>query len=900
MSSKLAWMSALSFFFVASGAPVTPQDTTQRRQATGGQPAAQKLQAHGPIVRSFRELPIASSSPASANVATMAELDGGRAGELVAGNPVTLVPRSAGRGGPAKDGTTTQTISAASEGGWAISPDVGLGYRDPEIAVGYHHVVVTTTGALAIFDKNNGQPIGPVTSSSAFFSSLLPGINASLSLPGYQIDTVYALRVLFDEYRGRFWVGALARNSKARDSNMCAELSLRRSKVLVAVSESADPTGQWAMYWWDAIQDDGACKFSGSCSTSTRPCASTPNCPGVGPACPNSTYIPGQGADYPMIGISETWFMESNAAGSGTSVTVAPADDLAGVFGGSPPSPGKYDVWRVRAVFNDNTEATGSLQPAVHHGHVPGGHAFMVSARNGSSLVVWSLDSNNGIPELTEHDVPVACYLSTPLHLGAQQKASPPGVPVAARVDLGVIMGNQLMKAVYRNGHIYATWHDCVRWGSGRTCDSDEQSHCMTAIRLASVDVRDLSGSLSADIDRTFGGSNNSDPVGTVFSYGWPTLEVGKSGAIVLGYNRSGSTIFPESRYSVYYPNQLDIDPSHLSHAGQYTLTESAANDDGSVGRLDVTGAALDPSDDASVWMAQAYSAKVSNTDGGWNLFVRWVNPRDLHRDPLPDPPVTSGNWASIRTGHRLVYLGGHDRVLDWEPATGHYRIWNFDRSITKGDPLPGPAVVEGTWSTVRTGHELLFLSALNQLLDWEPGTGHWRLWRYDSNAGGASDPFPAPPTLEGTDPLGMLFAPGRNVLEISGKLLTWDPSNGSFRLVKYNHQGSSVDLFSGTAVIGAWQSVRTGHRLIDLGLSGSADEPRVLDWEPSTGGYRIWRYDDGAVSTNTDPLPSPPLISGKWLSIVTGHELLYLGGDRVLDWTPQTGDFRLFNYVRQ
>jgi hypothetical protein len=38
--------------------------------------------------------------------------------------------------------------------------------------------------------------------------------------------------------------------------------------------------------------------------------------------------------------------------------------------------------------------------------------------------------------------------------------------------------------------------------------------------------------------------------------------------------------------------------------------------------------------------------------------------------------------------------------------------------------------------------------------------------------------------------------------------------------------------------------------------------------------------------------------VSGKWQSVVTGHELVYLSGNRMLDWVPATGDFRLYKYV--
>jgi hypothetical protein len=46
--------------------------------------------------------------------------------------------------------------------------------------------------------------------------------------------------------------------------------------------------------------------------------------------------------------------------------------------------------------------------------------------------------------------------------------------------------------------------------------------------------------------------------------------------------------------------------------------------------------------------------------------------------------------------------------------------------------------------------------------------------------------------------------------------------------------------------------------------------------------------------------LPGLAVVSGKWQSVVTGHELVYLSGDRMLDWMPATGDFRLYKYVRK
>jgi DNA-dependent RNA polymerase auxiliary subunit epsilon len=206
--------------------------------------------------------------------------------------------------------------------------------------------------------------------------------------------------------------------------------------------------------------------------------------------------------------------------------------------------------------------------------------------------------------------------------------------------------------------------------------------------------------------------------------------------------------------------------------------------------------------------------------------------------DPFSSDPIVTGTWQTIRAGHQLVYLEG-DRVLDWEPETGHYRIWAYDRD-KKGqdDPLPGDPLVEGTWNTIRAGHHLLHLGH-DRVLDWEPESGHYRVWTYDRDKKGQDDPLPGDPVAEGK-----------------------------------------------------WHSIRPGHHLLSL------ERDRVLDWEPETGHYRI-RVFDRDKKGQDDPLRRDPLVEGTWDSIRTGHRLIYLGRDRVLDWEPESGHYRIWAYDR-
>ena len=77
-----------------------------------------------------------------------------------------------------------------------------------------------------------------------------------------------------------------------------------------------------------------------------------------------------------------------------------------------------------------------------------------------------------------------------------------------------------------------------------------------------------------------------------------------------------------------------------------------------------------------------------------------WQSDVNNHVDLLPGQVLMSSIWPSIAGGHRLIDVGG-DRMLDWEPQSGHYRAWRIDRA-NEVDLLPGHPVLESTWGTIR------------------------------------------------------------------------------------------------------------------------------------------------------------------------------------------------------
>ena len=119
------------------------------------------------------------------------------------------------------------------------------------------------------------------------------------------------------------------------------------------------------------------------------------------------------------------------------------------------------------------------------------------------------------------------------------------------------------------------------------------------------------------------------------------------------------------------------------------------------------------------------------------------------------------------------------------------------------------------------------------------------------------------------------------------GKVLDWKPDDGTWRL--WNYDPTSEDCLPGNPVSsGQWESVRDGHVLVPM------KDGKVIDWVPDNGTWRLWNYDP----TNTkDCLPANAVSTGKWESVRDGHVLVPMKDGKVIDWVPDNGTWRLWNY---
>ena len=373
------------------------------------------------------------------------------------------------------------------------------GGNDPQVAAGKSHLIVTSYNRLWVYTKDGklatkdkyGNPLSYPIKASELFKPLWDppgpnsnGINGFLKLPSgvpcdvedpfatgtFCLNDWYDMRVIYDDFRDRFWVVASARNPNwKKESATLKQRIARRSKVALAVSRTSDPRDGFYLYWWNAVIDDGACATLGSA-------------PGPPPACPNSTYQPGDAADYPSLGISKDFFTQTigvvnvnphdpdwpESAGKYALVNVFDADKLAS---GGCSQPCSWSYWNFKYPGTE-TIVKGIVQPAVQHGAVQNDFATMASTEGDHNLWVWGFTKQEGAFAPPLH----GAAISVKKWVGPTNPNQPPkgAVTSPAPISYGNL-GNLVTKAVTRTGLMYATCKDCSIWFSG-------QAPCSTSI----------------------------------------------------------------------------------------------------------------------------------------------------------------------------------------------------------------------------------------------------------------------------------------------------------------------------------------------------------------------------------------------------------------------------------
>jgi hypothetical protein len=467
----------------------------------------------------------------------------------------------------------------------------GIEPPDPQIAVSKTHVVVAAQRILGFFQKD-GTPVG-TTDYETFFQplGLASGTDKSQGLPSFIGSDP---RLIFDEYRKVFWL-------THDGGNAGAAKDVVRGRIYVAVSKSGNPLGDpanpsapaWNLYWWDAVAEWHV---------------------------PDSKFYQGGDiADYPFIGVDPVAFYQTIAVCNRADPTqpntpcvprysgmvAAPANDLVGG------APGQYKGSYFIFTDPNGNMMTGVVQPAVHHGTT--NYAYFVGRWGTDQLLVWRLQSSKSTQPTQPTPKPASVTMTAPFPKFGQ----PQDVPQLGATNL-IGMSNassSALKVVFRKGFLHVVTNDAMDWFNDGTN--------LNSIRLVRASVSKyptIPNSGEYWINRVFGMNNIFDDdlkLKPHMYYGWPAIEVNQNGDMIIVYARTGTTIYPQARFSAYYNTESDIRPSRLLHAGDGPYN--------GVRWGDLAGASVDPEDDTSIWIVHQYATKLSGNN--WGLWVGKVTP---------------------------------------------------------------------------------------------------------------------------------------------------------------------------------------------------------------------------------------------------------------------------------
>jgi hypothetical protein len=283
---------------------------------------------------------------------------------------------------------------------------------DSQIAAGPNYVVVLINTVMAIYDKTGTQK-GYTQSLSGFFSSL--GVSGTLTDP----------RILYDQADGRFILSI-------------AEIDFNNftnGHVLLAVSQTSDPTGVWNKY---------AIDFKGRNLSNTSD--TFPDFPGLGLSS-SAVYITTN-----QFELSSTCLSNNNCSFSDAWIKVIGLPAL--LSGGS-----TLDITTFQNVKMASGEPAFDIQPALTYGTSANEYLVAASfvADPGTTLNLFAVNTS-GTPALSNAPLTVPSYLTPP---GAPQ----PGGQWIETNDF------RTLNAVWVNGELWcgqnvqaSTGESAARW----------------------------------------------------------------------------------------------------------------------------------------------------------------------------------------------------------------------------------------------------------------------------------------------------------------------------------------------------------------------------------------------------------------------------------------------------
>jgi hypothetical protein len=415
----------------------------------------------------------------------------------------------------------------------AVDDDLSVFPPDTMGAVGPNHLLVSLNNKLQI-QSRSGAVLGSVAWPT-FWSRVFSGFT-------------FDPRAAYDVASGRFII-SMAGNEDATAS------------ILVAVSQTGDPTGAWNVYRVDAD--------------------------------PQHLVW----ADYPRLGFNKSWIVVQANMYPVTGAAASPdaygshvwAFDKADLFAAGAGRHTAFVLPEISTVrFDIAPAATYDASLAVEYLL----EAVPNDAPANPSLVVFQIAGAVGAETLTQ-------VASSVAPLGWALGAGSDSAPQLGTSQPINVSDNGLLNVVERNGALWAT--EAVY---------PDTSSTRTAVQWLQM--------TPAGAIQQFGRLD--DTTGAVH-YGYPSLAVNAHGDVAVGFSRFSATQYASAAYAIHAAADPagSLRPETVFKTGLASYIKIASPDGNRWG--DYSATVIDPTNDAQFWTIQEYAATQTSGTSRWGTW---------------------------------------------------------------------------------------------------------------------------------------------------------------------------------------------------------------------------------------------------------------------------------------
>jgi hypothetical protein len=470
---------------------------------------------------------------------------------------------------------------------------------DQGLAAGNGFVVEAVNSALAVYDQHNGGMLLGPTPVNQFFQRSPEIIRSQLIFGDFLADP----RVLYDQQTRRWFVTVVEIDTDPHTGAFGA-----RSRLLLAVSKTDDPTLQWNIFSIDVTDDGSNGELHPGC-----PCFGDQ--PLIG-ADRNGFYISTNefGISSPAVNFAQIYAMDKEALADGLAPTIVHISSI--------PFPEGFP-FSIQPAFSPSVSGSGQDdrgKGVEYFMSVP----FVNTLDN--RIVVWALNNTKSL-EQSHPDLQLSHVVLHSEDYGipadAVQKVGP--TPLATLLgqpeELLATNDYRMQQVVLADGKLWSGITTSV--SQGPNCTDGFESDCKTGIAWFVVEPNFDHGTLRAQIKKqgyvSVQGNN-------VF---YPSIGVTNEGKGVMTFSLSGVDFFPSSAYVKI--NEDGVGSIRIAAAG-------AAPDDGFTGYPQFNGAgsgrwgdySAAVADGATVWFASEYIPDTPRTQlANWGTFIGHLNTDD-------------------------------------------------------------------------------------------------------------------------------------------------------------------------------------------------------------------------------------------------------------------------------